>query len=57
MPRPIMRPTQPPIQWVLSALTPGIKQQEREVHHLPSFSAEIKKCGAIPPLPPYAFMA
>jgi hypothetical protein len=50
MPRPILRPTQPPIQWVTGALTPGVKRQEGEHHHLPFSSAEVKKCGAIPPL-------
>jgi hypothetical protein len=39
--------TQPPIQWV-----PGVKRQGREADgHSPSFSAEVKNGGAIPPLP------
>jgi hypothetical protein len=36
-------PTQPPIQWVQVALSPGVKWQGREVEHSPPTSAEVKK--------------
>jgi hypothetical protein len=45
-------PTQPPIQWVPGALSPGVKWQGPEADHLPQSS----EGGAIPPLPPYVFM-
>jgi hypothetical protein len=44
-------PTQPPIQWVLGALSPGIKQRGCEANQSHPSSAEVKKGGAIPPLP------
>jgi hypothetical protein len=34
-------PTQPPIQWVLGALSPGVKRPEREADHSPT-RAEVK---------------
>jgi hypothetical protein len=37
------RPTQPPIQWVPGALSPGVKRQRREADHSPPVSAETKK--------------
>jgi hypothetical protein len=43
------RPTQPPIQWLPGALSPGIKRQVREADHSPPVSAEVKN-GAIHPL-------
>jgi hypothetical protein len=43
--------TQPPIHWVLGALSLGVKKLEHEVDHSPLSSAEIKNGGAIPPLP------
>jgi hypothetical protein len=48
---PVLEPTQPPIQWVLEALPPGVKQSGREADHSPPSSAEVKNGGAIPPLP------
>jgi hypothetical protein len=35
----------------------GVNAQEREAHHSPPSDAETKKGWAIPPLPPYVFMA
>jgi hypothetical protein len=49
--RPVLGPTQPPIQWVPGALFTGVKRPEREADHLPPSSVEIKKGGAITPLP------
>jgi hypothetical protein len=51
MPRLTLGPTHPPIQWVLGALSLGVKQQGREADHSPPSSAEVEKGGAIPPLP------
>jgi hypothetical protein len=34
--RPALGPTQPPIQWVLGALSPGVKQSMREADHSPT---------------------
>jgi hypothetical protein len=41
--RPALGPTQPPIQWVLGALSPGIKQKWREADHSPPASVEVKE--------------
>jgi hypothetical protein len=51
MSKPAMRPTQPPIQWVPGVTSLGVKRQEREtdLSFLPS--VEVKKGGAISPLP------
>jgi hypothetical protein len=48
--RPAVGSTQPPIQWVPRALSPGEKRQGREADHSPPSSAEVKKIGAVPPL-------
>jgi hypothetical protein len=45
---PALGPIQPPIQLVLGALSPTVKQQGREAYS-PPFSVEVKKSGAIPP--------
>jgi hypothetical protein len=49
--RPNLGLTQPPIQWVPGALSPGVKRPGREADHSPPSSAEVKNGGAIPPLP------
>jgi hypothetical protein len=33
--RPVLGPTQPPIQWVLGVLSPGVKRPGREADHSP----------------------
>jgi hypothetical protein len=38
-------------------LSLGIKKPWHEAGHSPASSAEVKKRGAIPPLPQYVFMA
>jgi hypothetical protein len=43
-------PTQPPIQWVPGALSPGVKHLGHEVDHSPPPSVKLKTTGAIPPL-------
>jgi hypothetical protein len=40
--RPVLGPTQPPIQWVPGAVSLGVKRLEREADHSPT-SAEVKK--------------
>jgi hypothetical protein len=46
-----MGPTQPPIQWVPTALSPEIKRLVCETDHSAPNSTEAKNDGAIPPLP------
>jgi hypothetical protein len=41
--RPALGSTQPPVQWVPGALSPGVKRQERESDHSPPANAEVKK--------------
>jgi hypothetical protein len=48
--RPALGPAQPPIQWVLRALYPGLKRPGREADHSPPCSAKVRNTGAIPPL-------
>jgi hypothetical protein len=48
--RPALGPTQPSIQYVLGALSPGVKQPGREADHSPPSIAGLKNGGAIPPL-------
>jgi hypothetical protein len=43
-------PTHPPLQWVLGALSLGVKQQGHEADNSPPSCAKVKKGGAIPPL-------
>jgi hypothetical protein len=50
-PRQALGPTQPPIQWVLGALSLRVKRPGHEADHSPPSSAEVKNVGAIPPLP------
>jgi hypothetical protein len=44
-------PTQPPIQWVLGALSPGVKRPVCVADHSPPSDAEVKNDGSMPPLP------
>jgi hypothetical protein len=46
-----MGPTQPIIQMIPGALSPGVKRQRRESNHSHPSNVEVKKIGAIPPLP------
>jgi hypothetical protein len=43
--------TQPPTQWVLGALSLGLKRLGREAYYPPPSNAEVKIGGAISPLP------
>jgi hypothetical protein len=49
-PKPALRPTQAPSQWVPGSQSPGIMLPGRESDHSPPSSAEVKKGVAIPPL-------
>jgi hypothetical protein len=42
--RPALGPTEPPIQWVPGALSPGVKRPWHEADHSPLSSAEVKEC-------------
>jgi hypothetical protein len=44
-------PTQPPIQWVPEALSPGANWLGHEADHSRPSNSEVKNVGAIPPLP------
>jgi hypothetical protein len=48
--------TQPAIQWVPGALSPGVKRPGREADHSPSACAEVNKMWIYTSTPPYAFM-
>jgi hypothetical protein len=41
--RTALEPTQPPIQWILGALSLGVNRSEPEAGHSPPSSAEIKE--------------
>jgi hypothetical protein len=49
--RPALGRTQSPSQWVLGALSPGLKRQGREADHSSPSSAEVRSDGSIPSLP------
>jgi hypothetical protein len=49
--RAALGPNQPPIQRILVALSAEVKRPGREADHSLPSSAEVKKGGAIPPLP------
>jgi hypothetical protein len=55
--RPVLGPSQRPIQCVPEALSPGIKQQGRHGDHSPPTSTEVKYTWIYISTPPYAFMA
>jgi hypothetical protein len=52
-----MGPTQPLIQWVTGALSPGLKRSRREADHSAPTSAEVMKTWIYTSTPSYAFMA
>jgi hypothetical protein len=52
-----MGPNQPPIQWVLGALSLGVKRPGREADHSPPSSAEVKNVWSYTSIPEYVFMA
>jgi hypothetical protein len=50
--RPILGPTEPPMQLVPWALSPGVKRQRREADHSPLTSVEVKKTWIYTATPP-----
>jgi hypothetical protein len=48
---PVLGFSQPPIQWLPWALSPGVKRPGREADDSPPTSAEVKNGGSIHPLP------
>jgi hypothetical protein len=54
--KPALWSTQPPIQWVLRALSPRVKRPGREADHSPRVNAEVKKIWICKSTPPYDFM-
>jgi hypothetical protein len=55
--RPVLDPTQPPIQWVLWALSLGVKRPAREADHSPQSSAEVTNAWSYTSTPQYASIA
>jgi hypothetical protein len=55
--RPALGPTQPPIQWLLGALSLRLKQPRREADHSPLSSVEVKNAWRHTSTPQYVFMA
>jgi hypothetical protein len=53
--RPAPGTIQPPNQWVLALITPGVKLPEREDHSRPS-SSEVKNGSSYTSTPQYVFM-
>jgi hypothetical protein len=49
--------TQPPIQWVRKALSPGVKRPGRESDKSPPTTADAKKTWVYTSTPPFAFTA
>jgi hypothetical protein len=54
--KPALGPTQPPIQWLLRALSPGVKRPGPEANHSLPTRAKVKKMWIYTSIPPYAFM-
>jgi hypothetical protein len=55
--RPALGPTQPPIQWVPGALSPGIKWPEREANYSPPSTTAVKNFRNYISTAPYVFRA
>lgn len=45
-----------PIEWVLGALSPVVREPDREANHS-TYSADVKNSGAVSPFPQHVFMA
>jgi hypothetical protein len=55
--RPILEPTQPPIQWIQGALFASVKWPRREADHSPPSSSDVNNVWSCNSTPPYGFMA
>jgi hypothetical protein len=55
--RPVLGPTQPPVQWVPGAISLGVKWPENEADHSPPCSTEVKYVWSYTSTPQYAFKA
>jgi len=55
--RPVLEPTQRPVQWVPGAFTPGVKWPGREAHHSPPSSAEVRNVWGYNFIPPIHLLA
>jgi hypothetical protein len=53
----VLWPIQPPIQWLLGALSMGVKQPGREADHPPPTCAEVRNTWIYTSTPPHVFMA
>jgi hypothetical protein len=49
---PALVPKNPPVNWVLGALSPGVKWPRREADHSPPASAEVMKTWLYTSTPP-----
>jgi hypothetical protein len=50
-------PTQPPIQWIMEALSTGVKWPGCEADHSAPSSAKVKNAWSYTSTPPHIFMA
>jgi hypothetical protein len=55
--RPLLGPTQPPIQWVIGALFSEVKRPRREAGHPPPTSGEVKNTWIYTATSLYVFIA
>jgi hypothetical protein len=55
VPRPALRPTQPPNQWILEVLSLGVKWPKREADHSTPSRVEVKNTWSYTSTLPYAF--
>jgi hypothetical protein len=53
---PALESTQPPVQWVPGALSPGVRQPVCKADHLPVFSAELKNVWSYTSISSYLIM-
>jgi hypothetical protein len=53
----VLWPTQPPIQWVPLALSPGVKRQGCKVDHSPPTTAKVKNTWIYTSTTQYIFVA
>jgi len=51
----VLEPTQPPIQWVPGAPSPGVKRSVREANHTPLSGAEVNNAWSYTSAPQTRF--